>query len=88
MTSSFWTHKGLALSVAGGTLAAVAVAVSIALAYPEPVSSAALGPDWQCTRLAFVFTTCSRVVRTKSAIAGSAEDPACSRPTEIAEVRR
>jgi hypothetical protein len=81
MTSHVWTRKGLVLSVAILTVAAVAVAVSIALAYPEPVSSAALGPDWQCTRLAFVFTTCTRIVEPRSAATNTDGDPACARQT-------
>lgn len=63
MTPHFWTRRILLLSVAVVTLAAVAAAFSIGLAYPEPVSSAALGPNWQCTRLAFVVTSCKRSVR-------------------------
>ena len=79
MTSHIWTRKGLMLSVAIVTLAAIAAAFSIGLAYPEPVSSAALGPDWQCTRLAFVLTTCRRMVRAESASAGMHKGPACQR---------
>jgi hypothetical protein len=81
MTSHLWTRKGLVLSVVIVTLAAVAVAVSISLALPEPVSSAALGPDWQCTRLAFVFTTCNRIVAARSASTGPPKDPGCPRRT-------
>ena len=77
MTTHVWTRKGLMLSVAIVTLAAIAAALSIGLAYPEPVSSAALGPDWQCTRLAFVLTTCSKMVRAQSASAETRADPAC-----------
>jgi hypothetical protein len=88
MTSHIWTRKGLMLSVAIVTLAAIAAALSIGLAYPEPVSSAALGPDWQCTRLAFVLTTCRRMVRAEPALASSREDPACPRRTVQAEPRR
>jgi hypothetical protein len=81
MISHFWTRKGLVLSVVIVTLAAVVVAVSISLAIPEPVSSAALGPDWQCTRLAFVFTTCTRIVVARSASTGLPSDPGCPRRT-------
>jgi hypothetical protein len=81
MTSHFWTRKGLMLSVAIVTLAAIAAALSIGLAYPDPVSSAALGPDWQCTRLAFVLTTCRRLVGVKAANART--DPACPRRTML-----
>jgi hypothetical protein len=81
MTSHVWTRKGLMLSVAIVTLAAIAAALSIGLAYPEPVSSAALGPDWQCTRLAFVLTTCRRLVGAKAA--NARKDPACPRRTML-----
>ncbi|MBR1121092.1 hypothetical protein JQ628_06170 [Bradyrhizobium lablabi] len=79
MTSLFWTRKGLVLSVAIMMLSAAAVAVSIGLAFPEPVSNAALGPDWQCTRLAFVLTTCRRAAHADTAIAslGKEADRPC-----------
>ena len=79
MTPHFWTRSILALSVAVVMLVAIAAAVSIGLAYPEPVSSAALGPDWQCTRLAFVLTTCRRSVRTDAAAASAHRDADCPR---------
>ena len=63
MTHFPWSLKGLVVSVAALTLLGVAAAISIGVAYPETVSSGALGPDWQCTRLALVFTSCSRVAR-------------------------
>jgi hypothetical protein len=74
MTSHFWTRRILVLSVAMVMLVAIAAAASIGLAYPEPVSSAALGPDWQCTRLAFVLTTCRRSARTNGAAASTRTD--------------
>lgn len=70
------------MSVAIVTLVAAAAAVSIGLAYPEPVSSGALGPDWQCTRLALVFTSCApRVVRAERVAAVAAKDRFCRRGT-------
>ena len=66
-----------AMGQAAGVIALSAV--SIGLAYPEPVSSAALGPDWQCTRLAFVLTTCRRSVRTDAAAASARRDADCPR---------
>lgn len=84
MTTHSWIRRGLALSVAIATLAAVAAAFSIGLtASPDPVASAALGPDWQCTRLAFVVTTCSRTVRTEAASASWSKDPPCPRRTAL-----
>ncbi len=34
------------------------VVVLAIVAAPRPVSSAALGSDWQCSKAAFVVTTC------------------------------
>ncbi|MBV8926635.1 MAG: hypothetical protein JOZ74_14800 [Bradyrhizobium sp.] len=42
-------------------LACTAVAVSIGLAYPTPVSNPALGADWRCLRSVGIVTTCRRV---------------------------
>ncbi|WP_027578291.1 hypothetical protein [Bradyrhizobium sp. Ai1a-2] len=40
----------------------------------ETVASAALGPGWQCSRIAFVVTTCTRDARPERARA-HAEQP-------------
>ncbi|MHC2334172.1 hypothetical protein [Bradyrhizobium sp. USDA 4454] len=42
------------------SLACVVVALTI-VAAPRPVSSAALGSDWQCSKAAFVLTTCRQI---------------------------
>jgi hypothetical protein len=81
MTSYFWTRKSLAVAATVVTVACLVVAIAIALPYPEPIPSAALGPDWQCTRVAFVLTTCTRVARAESASGGAPKDPACPRHT-------
>ena len=60
MPRNWWTRKNLVLAAAAVALAFIGFVV-IGVSYPEPAASAALGPDWQCSRLAFVFTTCSRV---------------------------
>lgn len=39
------------------SLACMVVVLAI-VAAPRPVSSAALGSDWQCSKAAFVLTTC------------------------------
>ena len=66
MPHNWWTRKYLVLA------AAVALAligcVVIGVSYPEPAASAALGPDWQCSRLAFVFTICSRVTQVRPVV--------------------
>ena len=79
MTSNFRLIRPVAASIAVITLVAVAAAMAIGIAHPEPVSSGALGPDWQCTRLAFVLTTCRRMVGAESASAGVRKGPACQR---------
>lgn len=61
------------------TFVAVAAAMAMGLANPEPVSSGMLGPDWQCTRLALVFTSCSRVVRFQAAASAEGKAPSCPR---------
>ena len=79
MPRNGWTARNLFFFVAIVSLACVAAFVAIGLVYPEPVSSAALGPDWQCSRLAFVWTTCTRLKSTKLASARPAKETACTR---------
>ena len=79
MTST-WTGKQLALTAGVVSLVCVAaLLVMIGLAYPDPIISGVLGPDWQCSRLAFVFTTCSRVPRAETVSARVRKDPDCLR---------
>ena len=81
MTSNFRLLRPVAASVAVITLVAVAAAMAIGLAHPEPVSSGVLGPDWQCTRLALVFTSCTPIVRFKTAaVVVESKAPVCPRP--------
>ena len=49
------------------------------VSYPEPVARATLGPDWQCSRLAFVFTTCSRAKHTEAMSVRVAKNAMCAR---------
>ena len=82
LTRNWWTPKNLIFAVTILSLACVAAVVAFGLVYPEPVQSAALGPDWQCTRLAFVWTTCTRVTRAGAASVRVAKErvarePAC-----------
>lgn len=65
----------LALMVVGA-----ATAIGLGLTYSEPVASGALGPDWQCTRLAFIFTSCTRVVTLKTAAVQESKALSCLRP--------
>ncbi|MCA1499085.1 MULTISPECIES: hypothetical protein [unclassified Bradyrhizobium] len=55
MTISRPSLKALAIAVA---LAGVTGA-ALLLARPQPVESAVLGADWECTQTAFVLTSCA-----------------------------
>ena len=52
------THKVAVLIAAWAMFACVAALLSVNLTSP---TSAALGADWQCSRFALVFTTCTPV---------------------------
>lgn len=77
MNQRGWTLKILMLVAAIASLACV-VAVA-ATGMVEPVSNATLGPDWQCSRLALVWTTCHRQKHVQATSAGMAGEPACLR---------
>ena len=80
MPHNWWTRKHLVFMLALVSLACVEAMVGIGLVSPEPVQSATLGPQWQCSRLAFVWTTCSRLKHTQSASARLAGEPVCRPP--------
>ena len=73
-----WTRKTFVLAAAVVALAFIGFVV-IGVSYPEPAASAALGPDWQCSRLAFLFTTCSRVKQSQVTPVRIARIPVCGR---------
>jgi hypothetical protein len=77
-----WTRKDIAFIAAIVALGCVAAVLAIGLAAPDPVSSAALGPDWTCSRIGLVWTTCTPVQRAASAAVQVAKEPqpACRRP--------
>ena len=77
MPRNWWTRK--IVLVAAVALACAIGFATFGLSTPEPVLSAALGPDWQCSRLAFVFTTCSRVKNSQSMPVRVAKIPVCGR---------
>jgi hypothetical protein len=79
MIHNGWIPKRLVFAAAIASLAGVAVIGAIGLAYPQPVPSAALGPDWQCTRQAFVWTTCTRVTQARPAPFRMAREQVCQR---------
>ncbi|MGY4160307.1 MULTISPECIES: hypothetical protein [unclassified Bradyrhizobium] len=83
MISKLWSGKGAALAAAGAAGAVLVAYLSLTLASPEPVSSAALGPAWQCSRVAFVVTTCSRTAETERE--AKAEGEAKAEPEAKAE---
>jgi hypothetical protein len=79
MTSYFQMPLQIAAYIAVVMLVAITAAVAIGLTHPEPVSSGALGPDWQCTRLALVFTSCTRIARTKASSLVEGRASLCAR---------
>ena len=79
MPHNWWTRRSLVLAAATVALAGAIGFFAIGVSYPEPVASAALGPDWKCSRLAFVFTTCSRVKHTEATPVRVAKIPVCGR---------
>jgi hypothetical protein len=79
MIRNLLSRKQLVFTAVVVSLACVAAAVAVGLAYPGPVTSGALGPDWQCSRLAFVFTICSRVVQAGPAVTTARKAVRCLR---------
>lgn len=77
MPHLWWIRRLLVLSAVIGVLSG---AVVLAGTTPEPVASATLGPEWQCNRLIFVFTSCSRVNHTRLTHIRAAKIPVCGRP--------
>jgi len=53
MMGSVWTRKARMLVIAN-----LLAGDLLAMAAPHPVSSAALGSEWQCSKAAFVLTMC------------------------------
>ena len=77
MPHNWWTRKHLVFMLALVSLACVFAFVAVGLIFPEPFPAAEIGPDWQCSRLAFVFTICSRVPQVDRALARAAREPLC-----------
>jgi hypothetical protein len=80
MIHDLWTRKQFALAAAIVSLGIVAAVLAIGLAYPEPFTDAGLGPEWQCSKVAFVFTTCRRVPHAETASIRVPHEPTCRRP--------
>jgi di/tricarboxylate transporter len=79
MTQNWWTRRNLVFVLAVVSLTCIAASVVVGLVFSGPAPSAALGPEWQCSRLAFVFTICSRVTQAERAIVRVVKSPACRR---------
>ncbi|SHM36941.1 hypothetical protein [Bradyrhizobium lablabi] len=80
MPHIWWTRKHLVFTLALVSLVCVIALVAAGLTYSEPFPAAEIGPDWQCTRLAFVFTVCSPVSQADRALARVTREPVCRRP--------
>lgn len=68
MKSKLWSAKGAALVTAVTAGAVIIGYLFVVLTSPEPVSSAALGPEWQCSRVVLVLTTCTRADQTEGKV--------------------
>jgi hypothetical protein len=75
----WWTRRSLVLAATAAALASALGLFATGVSYPEPVARATLGPDWQCSRLAFVFTTCSRAKHTEAMSVRVAKNALCAR---------
>jgi hypothetical protein len=58
MIGTMWTDKARALVIA---ISLAGAAVLLAMAAPLPVSNAALGSEWHCSKAVFVLTTCRQL---------------------------
>jgi hypothetical protein len=75
-----------------GTLALMAVAVvaagvAMTVSYPRTFFEPSLGADWQCSRVAFLLTSCSQIERNakmawRATIAGALEAGTVAHPTD------
>jgi hypothetical protein len=57
-----WWRNRKALTIIA-VACGVAIAASVVLAYPQPVSNPTLGEGWQCHRAAGILLSCSRIGR-------------------------
>lgn len=71
------SFPGLSLRTPAIFCAIVAVAgVLVVLGRPKPIESSVLGAEWQCSRTAFVLTSCAPRVQQAS--------PGLERPSKVA----
>ena len=60
MTWTFWTRKATVLTIAILAVAGTAAFTSVGLTRSEPVASAMLSDQWQCTKTAGILTVCTK----------------------------
>lgn len=60
MTNHLWSRRGFAWLAAIAAIGIGAAVLAAGSASQETLAGAALGPDWQCSRIAFVMTSCTR----------------------------
>jgi hypothetical protein len=65
--------------IASAMLAGAVTLLSAGLTRATPVSSAHLGPEWQCHRTALLLTSCSRIVHAEPAIKSAHHPRICLR---------
>ena len=78
MPSNWWTRKNLVLAAAVVVLAFIGFVV-IGVSYPEPAALPVRTKGCAGSRLAFVFTTCSRAKHSQSMAVRVAKIPVCGR---------
>jgi hypothetical protein len=83
-----YSRKGISLVIALLIVGCFVAALAAGLPSPEPITSAALGPDWQCSRVAFVLTTCSRVARAVPVSVDAADKKPCPDPSSTSAIGR
>jgi hypothetical protein len=79
MIPTLWTRKDIAFIVAILALLSAAAYLSIGLVHSAPFTDANLGAEWQCTRVAGILTTCSKIQTTGSVVHSSHKSAWCLR---------
>jgi hypothetical protein len=59
MRHPLWFRRTMIIAAALVIIACIGATVWSGSATPEPLASAAMGPDWQCSRVAFILTSCT-----------------------------
>jgi hypothetical protein len=74
MTPAWLSRKQFALVIGFVSLVGAAAFLSTGSSRPETISSAGTGAEWQCTRVAGILTTCSKVRHTDPVLRSSHKD--------------